>query len=185
VDNRGMGNRGRKFAMPAFHHLGEVELADNLAALDQALERFPQLDRTRLGWWGWSYGGTMTAYALTHSNRFKAGISVSPVTDWRNYDSTYTERYMGLPKDNAAQYENSSVVEAAANLNGRLLLVHGTSDDNVHLQNSIRFIAAMIDAGRPFDLQLYPGKTHGIAGSEARIHLFTRMLWQWGQYLAK
>jgi dipeptidyl-peptidase-4 len=185
VDNRGMGNRGRKFAMPTFHHLGEVELADNLAALDQALERFPQLDHTRLGWWGWSYGGTMTAYALTHSDRFKAGISVSPVTDWRNYDSTYTERYMGLPRDNAGQYEKTSVVKSAAALTGRLLLVHGTSDDNVHLQNSIQFIDAMVNAGRPFDLQLYPGKTHGIAGPEARTHLFNRMLWQWEQYLAK
>jgi dipeptidyl-peptidase-4 len=185
VDNRGMGNRGRKFAMPTFHHLGDVELRDNLTALDQALQRYPQLDTTRLGWWGWSYGGTMTAYALTHSDRFKAGISVAPVTDWHNYDSTYTERYMGLPKDNADQYDKTSVVKSAATLNGRLLLVHGTSDDNVHMQNSIQFINAMVDAGRPFDLQLYPGKTHSIAGSDARLHLFTRMLWQWEQYLAK
>jgi dipeptidyl-peptidase-4 len=185
VDNRGMGNRGREFAMAAYHHLGEVELRDNLAALDQALARFPQLDPARLGWWGWSYGGTMTAYAMTHSDRFKAGISVSPVTDWRNYDSTYTERYMGLPKDNAREYEKTSVVKSAAKLSGRLLLVHGTSDDNVHMQNSIQFIDAMINAGRPFDLELYPGKTHGIAGPEARTHLFNRMLWQWEQYLAK
>jgi dipeptidyl-peptidase-4 len=185
VDNRGTSNRGRKFAMATFHHLGEVELRDNLAALDQALERFPQLDGKRLGWWGWSYGGTMTAYALTHSDRFKAGISVAPVTDWRNYDTTYTERYMGLPKDNAAEYDARSVVKSAAKLNGRLLLVHGTSDDNVHMQNSIQFMDAMINAGRVFDLQLYPGKTHGIAGQQARTHLFNRMLWQWDQYLAK
>jgi dipeptidyl-peptidase-4 len=185
VDNRGMANRGRKFAMPTFHHLGEVELRDNLTALDQALARFPRLDGTRLGWWGWSYGGTMTTYAMTHSDRFKAGISVAPVTDWRNYDTTYTERYMGLPKDNAEQYDRSSAVRSASNLSGRLLLVHGTSDDNVHMQNSIQFINAMINAGRPFDLQLYPGKTHGIAGPAARTHLFNRMLWQWEQYLAK
>jgi dipeptidyl-peptidase-4 len=185
IDNRGMGNRGRKFALSAFHRLGEIELADNLSALDQALARFPHLDGTRLGWWGWSYGGTMTAYALTHSDRFKAGISVSPVTDWRNYDSTYTERYMGLPRDNADQYDRASVVKSAAKLRGRLLLVHGTSDDNVHMQNSIQFINAMINAGRPFDLQLYPGKTHGITGPPARTHLFNRMLWQWEQYLAK
>jgi dipeptidyl-peptidase-4 len=185
VDNRGMGNRGRRFAMATFHHLGEVELSDNLAALDQALVRFPQLDSTRLGWWGWSYGGTMTDYALTHSNRFKAGIGVSPVTDWHNYDSTYTERYMGLPRDNAEQYEKTSIVKSAAQLNGRLLLVHGSSDDNVHMQNSIQFMDALINAGRPFDFQLYPGKTHGIAGPQARTHLFNRMLWQWEQYLAK
>jgi dipeptidyl-peptidase-4 len=107
VDNRGMSNRGRKFAMPTFRHLGDVELRDNLAALDQALAQFPQLDSTRLGWWGWSYGGSLTAYALTHSNRFKAGISVAPVTDWHNYDTTYTERYMGLPNGNAEQYEKA------------------------------------------------------------------------------
>ncbi len=185
VDNRGMGNRGRTFAMATFHHLAEVELSDNLAALDQALARFPQLDPTRLGWWGWSYGGTMTAYAMTHSNRFKAGISVAPVTDWRNYDTTYTERYMGLPGDNAEQYDKTSVVKSAAKLSGRLLLVHGTSDDNVHLQNSIQFINAMIAAGIPFDLQLYPGNAHSLTGPQARTHLFNRMLWQWEQYLAK
>jgi dipeptidyl-peptidase-4 len=127
----------------------------------------------------------MAAYALTHSDRFNAGISVAPVTDWHLYDTTYTERYMGLPSDNAEGYEKSSIVKSAHNLNGRLLLVHGTSDDNVHMQNSIQFIDAMIDAGRPFDLQIYPGKTHGIAGTQARTHLFNRMLWQWEQYLAK
>jgi dipeptidyl-peptidase-4 len=185
VDNRGTGNRGRSFAMPAFHRLGEVELSDNLAALNQALKQFPRLDSTRLGWWGWSYGGTMTAYALTHSDRFKAGISVAPVTDWHNYDSTYTERYMGLPKDNPEQYEKTSIVNSASKLKGRLLLVHGSSDDNVHMQNSIQFMDAMINAGLPFDFQLYPGKTHGIAGPLARTHLFNRMLWQWEQYLAK
>ena len=185
IDNRGMGNRGRDFAMATYHHLGDVELKDNLAALDQALARFPQLDSQRLGWWGWSYGGTMTGYALTHSTRFKAGISIAPVTDWHNYDSTYTERYMGMPRDNLAQYDAGSIVNSAAHLSGRLLLVHGTSDDNVHMQNSIQFINAMVNSGRPFDLQLYPGKTHGIAGPQARTHLFNRMLWQWEQYLAK
>jgi dipeptidyl-peptidase-4 len=92
---------------------------------------------------------------------------------------------MGLPKNNSDQYDRASVVKSAALLSGRLLLVHGTSDDNVHLQNSIQFTNAMVNAGRPFDLQLYPGKTHGIAGPEARTHLFNRMLWQWENYLAK
>jgi dipeptidyl-peptidase-4 len=185
VDNRGMGNRGRNFAMATFHHLGDVEFADNLAALDQVLARFPRLDSTRLGWWGWSYGGSMTTYAMTHSDRFKTGIAVAPVTDWHNYDSTYTERYMGLPKDNADGYDKGSIVKTAANLRGRLLLVHGTSDDNVHMQNSIQFINALVNAGRPFDLQVYPGKTHSIAGPQARTHLFNRMLWHWEQYLAR
>jgi dipeptidyl-peptidase-4 len=184
VDNRGMGNRGRAFALAANRHLGEVELTDQLAALDQALARFPQLDATRVGFWGWSYGGFMTGYTMTHSVRFKAGVSVAPVTDWHLYDSTYTERYMGLPKENEGEYQATSIVNAAPRLSGRLLLVHGTSDDNVHLQNSIQFINAMVNAGRPFDLQLYPGKTHGIAGPQARTHLFNRILWHFEQYLA-
>jgi dipeptidyl-peptidase-4 len=126
----------------------------------------------------------MTGYALTHSQRFKAGVSVAPVTDWHLYDSTYTERYMGLPKENEGEYQATSVVNAAPRLIGRLLLVHGTSDDNVHMQNSIQFINAMVNAGRPFDLQLYPGKTHGIAGQQARTHLFHRILWHFEQNLA-
>ncbi len=184
VDNRGMGNRGRAFALAAHKHLGEVELADQLAALNQALTRFPQLDATRVGFWGWSYGGFMTGYAMTHSERFKAGVSVAPVTDWHLYDSTYTERYMGMPRENEGEYQATSVVNAAPRLSGRLLLVHGTSDDNVHMQNSIQFINAMVNAGRPFDLQLYPGKTHGIAGPQARTHLFHRILWHFEQNLA-
>jgi dipeptidyl-peptidase-4 len=175
VDNRGMGGRGRKFATVTRGKLGEIELRDQLAALDQVLARFPQLDASRLGWWGWSYGGTMTAYAMTHSNRFKAGVSVAPVTDWHLYDSTYTERYMGLPKDNPEGYKRTSVVLAAPDLSGHLLLVHGTSDDNVHLQNSIQFIYALEEAGKPFDLQIYPRKTHSISGRSTRSHLYHRI----------
>lgn len=176
VDNRGMGGRGKPFAAASRGNLCEVELKDQLAALDQALVRFPQLDATRLGWWGWSYGGTMTAWAMTHSDRFKAGVAVAPVTDWRNYDTAYTERYMKLPRENEEGYKKTSIVRAAANLKGRLLLVHGTSDDNVHMQNTIQFINALIDAGKPFDLQLYPRKTHGIGAPQARMHLYHRIL---------
>lgn len=175
VDNRGMGGRGKAFAAVTRRNLGEIELADQLAALDQALKKYPQLDANRLGWWGWSYGGYMTLYALTHSDRFKAGVSVAPVTDWRLYDSTYTERYMGTPKENPQGYKVSAPLNAAKNLSGRLLIVHGTSDDNVHMQNTVEMINALIDAGKPFDLQLYPRKTHGIAGTKARTHLFHRI----------
>ena len=175
VDNRGMSGRGKKFATVTRGKLGEIELRDQFAALDQALARFPQLDGSRLGWWGWSYGGTMTAYAMTHSTRFKAGVSVAPVTDWRLYDSTYTERYMGLPADNSEGYKRTSVVLAAPNLSGHLLLVHGTSDDNVHLQNSIQFIYALEEAGKPFELQIYPRKTHSISGRATRSHLYHRI----------
>ncbi|MBZ5567183.1 MAG: alpha/beta fold hydrolase [Acidobacteriia bacterium] len=183
VDNRGMANRGRAFATPILHHLGQVELQDQLAALDQVLKQFPALDANRVGWWGWSYGGYMTLYAMTHSDRVKAGVSVAPVTDWRDYDSIYTERYMGLPKDNATGYADSSPVNAAQALHGKLLEVHGTSDDNVHLQNTMQMMRSLINAGKQFDLQLYPGKTHGISGKADRTHLFHRIQQQFEQYL--
>ena len=183
VDNRGMANRGKVFAMASRHKFGEVELADQLAAMDQVLQQFPQLDPNRLGWWGWSYGGYMTLYALTHSDRFTAGVSVAPVTNWLLYDSIYTERYMGLPKDNEAGYKNSSPVNAAKNLHGHILEVHGTSDDNVHVQNTIQMIEAYIEAGKTYDLQLYPNKTHGIAGQTDRSHLFHRIQQHFERYL--
>jgi len=172
VDNRGMANRGKAFALPIKHHFGPVELSDQIAALKEALNQFPQLDSSRVGFWGWSYGGYFTLYALEHSDLFKSGVAVAPVTDWHNYDSIYTERYMGLPKDNEAGYKDSSPVNFAADLHGKLLEVHGTSDDNVHVQNTIQMVNNLIDAGKQFRLMVYPGKTHGIAGYPARTHLF-------------
>jgi dipeptidyl-peptidase 4 len=185
VDNRGMGGRGRDFAQAAYHNFGPVQLQDQLAAMDQVLAEFPELDAKRLGWWGWSWGGTFTLYAMTHSDRFKAGVSVAPVTDWRNYDSTYTERYMSEPAQNPDQYRDFSVVTNADKLKGRLLLVHGTGDDNVHMENTVQFIQKLIDAQLPYDLQLYPRKTHSIAGPDARTHLYTRILAQFQAYLAQ
>jgi dipeptidyl-peptidase-4 len=170
-----MGARGKKFASVIMHNFGETELKDQLAALDQALTRFPQLDGTRLGWWGWSYGGYMTLNALTHSDRFKAGIAVAPVTDWHDYDSIYTERYAGLVPEFEEAYKKSSPISFAKQLHGHLLEVHGTSDDNVHMQNTMQMISAFIEAGKQFDLMLYPRKTHAISGAASRIHLFTRI----------
>ncbi len=175
VDNRGMWARGQKFAAALMHNFGEVELKDQLAAIDQALKKFPQLDGSRLGWWGWSYGGYMTLNAMTHSDRFIAGVAVAPVTDWHDYDSIYTERYEGLVPANEAGYVKSSPVNFAAQLHGHLLEVHGTSDDNVHMQNTMQMINGFINAGKQFDLQLYPRKTHGISGQATRVHLFTRI----------
>lgn len=172
VDNRGTPNRDKKFSAAIKGQFGAVELRDQLGALDQLLKDYPQLDKDHIGIWGWSNGGSMTLYALTHSDRFRAGVSVAPVTDSRNYDSIYTERYMGLLSENAKGYEASSTPKVAANLHGSLLLVHGTSDDNVHFQNSIQMIDALIKAGKPFDLMVYPNKTHGISGPAARAHLF-------------
>jgi dipeptidyl-peptidase-4 len=173
VDNRGTPGRDRKFQTAIRHEFGAVELKDQLTALDQLLVQYPQLDKDRVGIWGWSNGGSMTLYAMTHSDRFRAGVSVAPVTDQLNYDTIYTERYMGLLKDDKAGYEMSDVTRNADKLHGALLLVHGTSDDNVHFQNSIQMIDALIKAGKQFRLMIYPNKTHSIAGKEARVHLFT------------
>jgi dipeptidyl-peptidase-4 len=183
ADNRGTGNRGRDFAQAAYHNFGPVQLTDQLTVVDAALARYPVLDPKRLGWWGWSWGGTFTLYAMTHSDRFRAGVAVAPVTDWRNYDSIYTERYMSEPAEFAAGYRDFSVVNSAANLKGRLLLVHGTGDDNVHIENSVQFIQKLIEAELPYDLQIYPRKTHSISGADVRTHLFNRILWQFETYL--
>jgi dipeptidyl-peptidase 4 len=183
VDNRGTGGRGREFAQAAYHDFGPVQLGDQIAALDQTLQAYPQLDPNRLGWWGWSWGGTFTLYAMTHSDRLRAGVAGAPVTDWQNYDSIYTERYLGLPAADPEVYRDDSVVNNAANLKGRLLLIQGTGDDNVHFENSIQFIQRLIDAGLPYDLQLYPRQTHGIDGAEAVTHLFTGILAHFQLYL--
>jgi len=174
LDNRGTPGRGKKFAAIIRGQFGAVELRDQLAALDQLYAQYPELDRTRTGIWGWSGGGSMTLYALTHSERFKVGIAVAPVSNWRDYDSIYTERYMGLPKDNASGYDDS-MVSAAGSLQGSLLLVHGTSDDNVHFQNTIQMAAALIQADKQFGLMVYPNKTHGISGATTRTQMFHMM----------
>jgi dipeptidyl-peptidase-4 len=115
----------------------------------------------------------MTVYAMTHSDRFRAGVAVAPVTKQEDYDTIYTERYMGLLQDDKTGYEESDVTRDADKLHGALLLVHGTSDDNVHFENTIQMIDALIKAGKQFRLMIYPNKTHSIAGKDARVHLFT------------
>jgi dipeptidyl-peptidase-4 len=182
VDNRGTPNRGKKFSAATRHQFGGVELKDQLTAIDQLLPQYPQIDRDRIGIWGWSNGASMTLYALTHSDRFKAGVAVSPVTDWHNYDSIYTERYMGLLKDNLLEYDKP-ITKDAPKLHGALFLAHGTSDDNVHFQNSVQMIDALIKAGKQFHLMIYPNKTHGIAGSAARSQLFHLMEEHWEREL--
>jgi dipeptidyl-peptidase 4 len=183
TDNRGTGHRGRDFAQAAYHNFGPLQLEDQLTVADAALAKYPQLDPRRQGWWGWSWGGTFTLYALTHSDRFRAGVAVAPVTDWHNYDSIYTERYMSEPADFASGYKDFSVINSASKLHGHLLLVHGTGDDNVHLQNTIQFVQQLIVSNVPYDLQLYPRKTHSIAGTEVRPHLYNRILAQFEMYL--
>lgn len=176
ADNRGMGNRGRTFAEFAYHDLGPVQMQDQLTVVDTVLAKYPQLDGKRMGWWGWSWGGYFTLYTMTHSDRFLAGVSVAPVTNWRLYDSVYTERYMGLPSENEQLYRDDSATASAAHLHGNLLMVHGTGDDNVHMQNTIQMIQEFVNADVPYRLLLYPGKTHLIAGEGARTHLFNAIL---------
>jgi dipeptidyl-peptidase-4 len=173
VDNRGTPARNRKFMTAIRHQFGAIELKDQLTALDQLFAQYPQLDRTRVGMWGWSNGASMTLYAMTHSTAFKAGAAVAPVTDWRNYDSIYTERYAGLPTDkNTTSYVDLDLPKVAGKLQGALLLAHGTGDDNVHFQNSIQMVEALIKAGKQFHFMVYPQKTHSIRGSDDRDHLF-------------
>ena len=183
ADNRGMGNRGREFAQAAYHNLGPIQLEDQLTVIDAALAKYPQLDGDRMGWWGWSWGGTFTLYAMSHSGRFSAGVAVAPVTDWHNYDSIYTERYMSQPSEFPEGYKDFSVVNSASKLKGSLLLVHGTGDDNVHLANTIQYVQKLIEAELPYDLQIYPRKTHSIAGPDVRTHLYNRILAHFEDYL--
>jgi len=173
VDNRGTPARNRKFQTAVRHQFGAIELQDQLAALDQLFAQYPQLDRTRVAIWGWSNGASMTIYAMTHSDLFKAGAAVSPVTNWRNYDSIYTERNNGLPTDKTStSYTDLDLPKVADKLHGSLLLLHGTSDDNVHFQNSIQMVEALIEAGKQFHFMVYPNKTHSIAGATDQTHLF-------------
>ncbi len=169
-DNQSASFRSVKNAWPIHRDLGRNELADIEHGIDW-LKKQPWVDADRIGIWGWSYGGYMTAYALTHSQSFKIGISGAPVTDWRNYDTIYTERYMGTPQTNPDGYEASSVVKAAANLHGKLLLIHGTIDDNVHLSNSMQFALELQKAGKQFDLMVYPKNRHAIRAKQQAVHL--------------
>lgn len=172
LDNRGSTARGRNFERALLGQLGKTELADQLAGV-KWLSQQPFVDATRLGIWGWSYGGYMTLYALTHSNAFRAGAAVAPVTDWRLYDTIYTERYLKLPSDNPEGYKDSSPIFAAQSLQAALFLAHGTGDDNVHWQNTLNFIAELIKAGKHYTLYLYPNKDHGILGKNERLQLFS------------
>ncbi len=172
IDNRGMAGRSRDFQAVVKGRFGKTELADQLAALDQVLKRVPMLDPKRIGWFGASYGGYMTLYAMTHSDRISAGVSIAPVTDWRLYDSIYTERYLGLPKDNEQGYRDSSPTNDADKLHGALIIAHGTSDDNVHVINTVQMTQALIKGAKQVGIMLYPAQTHGVTGFAATSNLY-------------
>ncbi len=169
-DNRSASGKGIAPTWEAYGRMGAAELADMEDGVAW-LRQQSWVDSERIGLWGWSYGGFMAAYALTHSKSWSLAIAGAPVTDWNLYDTIYTERYMRMPQNNPEGYAETSVIEAAADLHGKLLLIHGTMDDNVHLQNSIRFIHALQKAGKQFDLMLYPRSRHGVGDPDLRLHL--------------
>jgi dipeptidyl-peptidase-4 len=175
VDNRGTGGRGRDFTKQVYMQLGELETKDQLAAASQ-LGALPYVDASRIGIWGWSYGGYMTLMSsFLNQGQISMGISVAPVTGWHLYDTIYTERFMRTPQENPRGYEAGSPIAHAAKLEVPLLVVHGTGDDNVHFQNTVQLSQALEEANRQFSLRIYPNKAHAIAGAEARVNLFTML----------
>ena len=172
LDNRGTGGRGTGWMCTVYRNLGEYEVKDNVSGVEYLLT-LPYVDSGRIGIWGWSYGGYTTCMCMLREPAyFKVGVAVAPVTQWKNYDTIYTERYMGTPEDNPEGYEKSSTMQFADQLEGKLLLVHGSSDDNVHLANTMQLVEALQNAGKQFDLMIYPGKAHSIRGEDTRVHLF-------------
>ena len=175
IDNRTASGKGAVSTWPVYKHFGKQELQDIEDGISW-LTKQPYVDANRIGMEGWSYGGFMTSYALTHSDLFSMGIAGGTVTDWRDYDTIYTERYMRTPQNNPEGYRLSSPRFNAADLHGELLLIHGTMDDNVHLQNTLQFAYELQKAGKQFDLMLYPRSRHGITDPELNMHLRHKML---------
>lgn len=185
VDNRGAGGYGRAFCRIVSGRLCDWEVRDQAAAA-RWLGRQPFVDRERIGLWGWSYGGTLTLMCLLHApDAFRAGIAVAPVTDWRDYDTAYTERYLGLPAGNPEGYDLSSPINAAATLERPLLLAHGFMDDNVHFRGAVAFVDRSQQAGRLIEMDFYPRGAHGIGGEREQRLLFRRMERFWREHLGR
>ena len=175
LDNRGSAGRGHAWESKVFRNLGAVELQDQQEGI-RFLESLGFADTSRMGIYGWSYGGFMTLYALTHAPAlFRAGVAGAPVTDWRLYDTIYTERYMGLPQENEEAYRRSAPLSKAGSVKAKLMLVHNFEDDNVHFQHTLQMVNALERAGKEFELVLYGQKTHAVDGREMRKHLLNRM----------
>jgi dipeptidyl-peptidase 4 len=169
-DNRTASGKGMESTWPVYKNFGELELRDIEDGISW-LKSQTYVDGSRVGLWGWSYGGFMTSYALTHSQLFKIGIAGGTVADWRDYDSIYTERYMATPQNNPEGYKKSSPVHAAKNLHGKLLLIHGAIDDNVHMSNTIQFVYELQKSGKQFELMLYPKSRHGVTDPLLLTHM--------------
>lgn len=175
VDGRGTGYKGADFKKVTYQQLGKYEVEDQIDAA-KVIGNYPFVDKSRIGIWGWSYGGFMSSNCILKGNDvFKMAIAVAPVTNWRFYDNIYTERYMRTPQENPSGYDDNSPINFANNLKGKFLLIHGSGDDNVHVQNSMQMMEAMIQANKQFDSQIYPDKNHGIRGGKTRIQLYNKM----------
>lgn len=174
ADARGTGGRGRGFRDQTYGRLGELESSD-LMELAEHVKLMPFTDENRIGIWGWSYGGYLSSLVAMQGGTFNVAIAVAPVTSWRFYDSVYSERYLGLPKDNTHGYDWNSPINYAEGLDGKYLLIHGTGDDNVHIQNSMSMQNALIEANKQFDVFYYPDRNHGIYGGNTRLHLYHMM----------
>lgn len=176
VDGRGTGARGQEFRKCTYMNLGIKESDDQIAAA-RYFGTLPYIDASNISIWGWSYGGYNVLMSLSRGNGvFKSGVAIAPVTNWRFYDSVYTERYMRTPQQNALGYEKGSPIALAASLSGKLLLVHGTADDNVHFQNTIEYTSALIKADKQFELFVFPDQNHSIPGSHNRNYLYTKVI---------
>lgn len=175
VDGRGTGFKGAAFKKCTQKELGKLEVEDQIDAA-KVLGSYSYVDATRIGIWGWSYGGFMASNCIMKgADVFKTAVAVAPVTNWRFYDSIYTERYMQTPQENASGYDDNSPINHVDKLKGKLLLIHGSGDDNVHVQNSMQMMEALIQANKQFDSQIYPDNNHGIYGGKTRIQLFNKI----------
>ena len=175
VDGRGTGFKGADFKKCTQKELGKFEVEDQIDAA-KVFGSYAYVDKSRIGIFGWSYGGFMASNCIFQgADVFKTAIAVAPVTSWRYYDSIYTERYMQTPQENAAGYDNNSPINHVSKLKGNFLLIHGTADDNVHVQNSMKMIEALVQANKQFDWAIYPDKNHGIYGGKTRLQLYTKM----------
>ena len=174
VDPRGTGARGEDFRKITYMQLGKYESDDHIETA-KYLGTLPFVDKNKIGMWGWSYGGFMTALTMAKGgDLFKAGISVAPVTSYRYYDSIYTERYMRTPQENPDGYDDNSVFAYASGIKGRILIVHGSADDNVHVQNTMELTEALVQAGVQFDMVIYTNRNHGIRGGNTTMHLYKK-----------
>jgi dipeptidyl-peptidase 4 len=177
IDNTGTGNRGEAFKKKTYLQLGKYEIEDQIAAA-KWMGQFPYVDKNHIGHWGWSFGGFMSALAITKgADVFSAAVAVAPVTNWRFYDNIYTERYMRTPQENPDGYDKNSPIFFTDKIKGKFLMIHGTADDNVHFQNATQMVTALVKSNIPFESAYYPNKNHGIYGREdnTTIHLWTKM----------